>query len=361
MFCIFAWCNKKSNDFESVIPFSIISESVCEYNPSDRITIVFLYGLEFLSEEYIDDLQRNKFKIINFETNFSSIVKEYHNIDTFFSEYERNCFLRWIVLDKLSAKSSFEQIWHFDGDIIFHDSLQAIAKDTKGKTFVLQGCPAFSSIAEPEWFAAYRKELRAFDRDICGYSSIANSHKAQFKENDRRLCNISLFRNPIGSDQDLFQYLISSQKIIQASSAQVFDSTLFFVQNPLIIGDWDNLQEDGSYHSIQLDAQGRLSVGNKHIPFVHYQNDFCNFAQTFLFLKNTCMQDHIPPYIRIRKEKMAISFQFKILRKILYNFGMKQLSRKQLIATLMADDKHNQESSLIKMLNFLKRRTSNLS
>ena len=92
---------------------------------------------------------------------YHRICKLFPNIVNYYSFYEANCFIRWLVFREIISKENlnFKQIWHLDSDIILHTSLDNIAKDTKGKTFMLQGSPCFMSISDKSWFDTFEKEL----------------------------------------------------------------------------------------------------------------------------------------------------------------------------------------------------------
>ena len=100
-----------------------------------------------------------------------------------------------------------------------------------------------------------------------------------------KLCNVSLYRNPLGSDQDLLQYLISSEKIKQSMATEIFTSELFYVQNFLNIDYWIAYHNLSNNEKITFGKQKELIYNNKMIPFIHYQGDFTGIAFYYLFLK----------------------------------------------------------------------------
>ena len=190
--------------------------------------MVVLEGMDRFSDHYLYSLERLGFTLIDYSKPFKNIVARYPRIAKKYSAFEKNCFLRWIAFKDLFLNSGDQQFWHLDSDVVLHTSLEELAEDTKNKTFMLQGCPALVSIADPTWFQSYESHLCNLDKDIAGYSNEAFARKPACKSRDLELANQSLYRNQLGSDQDLLEYLVSSGQIPQATSREIFDSEYYF-------------------------------------------------------------------------------------------------------------------------------------
>jgi hypothetical protein len=298
-----------------------------------RLTIVMLEGMHLLSPDYIHTLESLGFDLVDYSEAFQTIVRDYSTIDSHYSHYERNCLLRWVALKQLSAGRSpapvHTQCWHLDSDVVLHTSLDELAADTAGKTFMLQGCPVLVSIADPRWFDRYEDNLKALNDDITGYSALAWAERNQCIQRDFLLANQSLYRNPIGSDQDLLEYLVSAQKIPQATAASIFDSRFYFIQNPLSIRRWhaaqyqpaaagpSSLSPTGAHFTI--DEKSGIHIGAKQVPFTHFQNTFALYAGVYLTVRDL----HLPGWLSrrilqysIRDEVFHTGLLFKLIAKI---------------------------------------------
>jgi hypothetical protein len=115
------------------------------------------------------------------------------------------------------------------------------------------------------------------------YSNDAFEQKAACKLRDRELVNSSSYRNPIGSDQDLLEFLVSSEQIPQSSKAIIFDSRFYFIENALCLDEWHR-DQIGSRRGrfIADDVNGVIQIANKSVPFTHFQSDFTRYAAAYL-------------------------------------------------------------------------------
>lgn len=199
MFYTSAWVfNNDEQEFRNLVPLDFLGKSLKLFNSTINFKIIFLEGYEFLSKEYLNELKGYGFELVDASIQFKNICNRFPSIINFFSHYERNCFLRWIVLKNfIKNEKNITQFWHLDSDIVLYTALDEIAEDTKGKTFMLQGCPAFISISDFRWFDIYEDELLKFEKDIKGYSQSAYNEKKICKLNDYELSNLSMYRNPL--------------------------------------------------------------------------------------------------------------------------------------------------------------------
>lgn len=352
MFYTSVWCTVSENDFRNAVPLELLGKSLQKYNSTVGFTIVVLEGMDLLSHEYINDLKNLGFSIIDYHKEFDEVKRQYANIVDFYSPYERNCFLRWVAFRKIiEENSTLQQFWHLDSDVIMHTSLDVLAEDTQGKTFVLQGCPVLVSVSDMGWFESYEKELMKLNADIIAYSEKAAKEKPFIKINDPVLCNESLYRNPIGSDQDFLEYLVSSKKIMQDGSEEIFNSAFYFIQNILSLNTWHHHQLNSGIPDFRQEDDLIITIGNKKVPFIHYQNTFCAYADVFNFLKKIGIKGVLLKWImkyKIHDEKFSISSAFKVISKRMRKHKLAS-TRKQLVS-----DFNNRPNKIADIMNFIK-------
>lgn len=234
---------------------------------------------------------------------FTEIASHYPNLRKRYRHAWFNCFMRWLILEKFFDG----QMVHIDGDIVFHIPFDELKKDLRDKTFVLQGCPAFTSIADKKWFEVYREELDKLEADINGYSTIAAHGKKRRRATDKELDNVSLYENPFRHEQDFIEYLIASRKLPQEKVQSEFTLS----ENPLSF--WYFHKEIGE------------------IPFTHYQGTFCFWANIYLTAKRLFLH-WLPFKYIIRGTKFIIPFEAKVMYKFCQWFGL--YSRKEIIEKL---------------------------
>lgn len=354
------WCIKDEASFRQSIPFELLGESMQKYQSSFPVKVVVLEGYDKLSPSYLKKLESLGFKLINYDDRYQKIIERFPNISRHFSRYERNCFLRWIVFkDIVDKKPEPEQFWHLDSDIVLHASLDALAFDTAGKTFMLEGCPVLVSVSDFSWFKTYETELNKFENDIIGYSNIAESQRSFCRKNDRKLCNLSLYRNPIGSDQDFLEYLVSSQKIKQDTSSVIFDSSFHFVQNPLVFSFWDDLQNPKNTNAFaKEEPDGEIRYGNKRIPFTHFQNTFCYTANIYRFLARLGLMK-IPVVRKLIgfKTKFRPTLASKIVSRTTTILKVRK-KRGEIIRFLLRYNKRTGQPHLVELINFLNEKSA---
>ncbi len=314
-----AWYNKDDDSFRAQIPFEkliplrLLGQSVIKYKPQARVRVVILEGYENISPNYIKELRALGLDMVDYTAEFKKIVSQYPKIKNYYSKFERNCFLRWIAFKNIIAKEGAKdkQFWHLDSDVILHASLDEIAEDTKGKTFMLQGCPALVSVSDFSWFETYERELKKLEGNIIGYSEEASSKKEDLRKNETELCNQTLYRNPIGSDNDLLGYIVGAGIIKQDNISKVFDFRFSYYQNLLAYTRWHSLQP-----------------GNKPLAFVHYQGTFCFFANIYYILAKLGIEKWVITRYLItfnaEKAKFVISPTARVVWKLGRIFGLKR-------------------------------------
>ncbi len=214
---IVAWCKTNSEDFESNVPLHFVGKRNLKLGFKNNINILFLGGYKLLGDQYKKSLIDLGFSLFDCSDIFSGFDKKYFQLDRF-GDYEKKCFLRWLVIKKFF---SGEKIVHYDGDIVFNQDPAVIEKLVKNKTFILQGCPAFTVISDLDWFKQYEEQLNLFVRDIEGYSKNAWEERKGWEVTFKTRWAGSRFREIIWSDQDFLSHLLHTGRIKQDSVESV--------------------------------------------------------------------------------------------------------------------------------------------
>jgi len=351
------WCLENEEALRRHIPFDELGKSLRDHNSSATIMIVVLEGFNKLSNAFLDHLLSLGFETFDYSAEFDRIVNRFPNIARRYSRYERNCFLRWIAFKEITDGKR-AQFWHIDSDVVLHASLDAIASDTSGKTFMLEGCPVLVSVSEREWFRTYETELTKLDADIDGYSAKAWARKPICKMNDPALANQSLFRNPLGSDQDFLEYLISSKTLTQDPASVIFSSRFHWVQNPLVFSLWDRLQAaPEAFPMARTERDGGISYAGKRVPFIHHQGgEFSQLAIIYLtMVKFGLMRFRIIRNLldfNIVETSFRLSPAAKIVLKLSKVFGSR-CPRSEMIRLLLSHDRHSKEMHIVELINFI--------
>jgi len=355
MFFVFAWCLGDEASFNEAVPLDLVAESYRRHGSTVPLSVVVLEGHAALSRPYLERLQGMGLRIIDFSAGFTRILAAYPNLCARYSHYERNCFLRWIAFQEICRSRGIAgQVWHLDGDVILHASTDAIAEDTAGKTFVLQGCPVLVSISDPNWFSLYAGELRKLEADIDGYSAQAQARKSAISARDRELCNVTPYRNPLGSDQDLLEYLVSAEILPQDRAERVFASRFYFIQNPLVARYWDAMQSGASRARVSESPRGELRVGERIIPFTHYQNSFCHYCAIHLALARMGLGRFTPHFIAPGDSgEGGATRGFRAVSSLLRKAGVKIPTRRRLILELAGKNPGASATRLAEVLNRL--------
>lgn len=230
---IIAWCKTNNIDFENFVPLEFVGKRNLKLGFQNNINVLFLEGFSFLSSGYKDSLKSLGYVLHDVSDIYLKLDQKYRKLDRF-GDYEKKCFLRWPVIETFFSN---EKIVHYDGDIIFNEDPKVILNKVKDKTFVLQGCPAFTVISDKIWFCQYKKELDFFAQDIEKYSADAWKKRIGWEVTFKTRWAGSRFRKIITSDQDFISHLIHTGSIKQDSVEDLslrLNDYMFF-ENPLFI------------------------------------------------------------------------------------------------------------------------------
>ena len=286
---VVAWCSTNSEDFETQIPLKFVGKRNQQLGFSNDINVLFIKGYDLLSDDYKKSLSELGYTLHNCSSLFLEFDKKYSQLNRF-GDYERNNFLRWLIIEKFFAR---EKIVHYDGDIVFNEDPAVIAKKIEGKTFILQGCPAFTVISNPSWFDQYKEELNLFTQDIEKYSKKAWEERTGWEVTFKTRWSGSRFREIIWSDQDFLSHLMHTGRIIQdpVEKVQLCLQDYILFENPLFIHMYDE-NFPFSYHRekgidffsfVRIDGQDCFY--KKRVLFWHMQSCFNFYLSKFIFRK----------------------------------------------------------------------------
>ena len=287
---IVAWCRTNEKDFENFVPLRFVGKRNKKLGFSNDFNVLFLEGYDLLGQAYKNELKELGYILHDVSCLYSEVKKKYSQLDRF-GDYEKKCFLRWLVIDKVFLG---EEIIHYDGDIVFNENPEIIAKKIRGKTFVLQGCPAFTSIANQEWFEQYKKELDLFVKNVEKYSKAAWQERKGWEVTFKTRWAGSRFREIISSDQDFLSHLIHTGRIIQDSVEDVslcLQDYIFF-ENPLFIHMYDDNFSYKYYRKNDIDyflckrEDAQDCFYHKRVLFWHMQSCFNFYLAKFILRKS---------------------------------------------------------------------------
>lgn len=354
MFYTSAWCLTTEDDFESKVPLLLLGQSITNFNSQYRLSVLFLEGFNKLSSNYKKQLFVRNIDVIDYSTQFSNIVSQYKKISEYYSHYERNCLLRWVAFHEYLKKNKCNQFYHIDSDIILHTSLERLANEAAGLTFMTLGCPVFLTISDFNWFDIYIRELSVLNYDASKYLINNNITIEMCRENDRKKFNISLFRDPIGSDQDLLEYLISSNILIQSDYNLITNREFYYVQNPLHFSQMSSYLKIAPGEIVTCDEHGSLSYAGKLIPFTHFQGSFCfRTAKIYLLVRQFSFLNNYLPKILLPFRISSAGYSVPLISKLLLMlFKNRYRTRSEIIQALMSRDSLGQ-IELVKLLNII--------
>ena len=333
------WNKFNTTDFEEKIPLNFIAQRYRSRNFKAKFDLLFLEGMEKLSADYLNDLNQNGFLAHDVSKIFNSYSKKYSTLDRF-GDYEKKCFLRWLVLQEYFQG---EKIIHFDGDLILNEDPAAFLTKINGRTFVLQGCPAFTAINDPRWFCCYEENLDLLSKNIDEYSIKAWQEREGWRQSETLKWAGQRNRQIITSDQDLISHLIHTDRIVQDNPKNIISdfSDYFLFENPLFFNLYSPWNE---YLPCQYLKDGEDErIGGKKVLFWHMQNDFVNYLNIFLIFKNYLKFLHtrlpnnliyknilIPeapepspfsPAIKFCHKDFVVNQTFRLLKKYLPNYN----------------------------------------
>ncbi len=284
MIYVFVWTKTDEHAFERSVPLLWHGEYLRKMGWSNEITLVFLEGLNVLSKNYRRKLEILGYQILDCHMVVNNIITHNYPQMKHFRQTSKFWFLRWNVLYHLIQEGIAPQnVIHLDGDVIFMNDPHKIQQDVAGKTFVLEGCPAFTSLSREDWFQVWQKELTLFLENRKRYEFTALAEKEEPTRPSREFCSIYCYEHGRFEDQDMLQFLISAGRLPQARTEEIFNSSFYWVQNPLFPDEWFVEQKCGSVKKI-VEKEGASFVGQKQVAFYHFQSNFTIYCHHWMLL-----------------------------------------------------------------------------
>ena len=310
---ICCWCDRDAETFESRVPLTFSGTRNAKLGFENRIDILFLSGLELLTEAYQEGLKNVGYRLHDVSGIYREFATRFSPLNRF-GDYEKKCFLRWPVI---SSYFPGEPIVHYDGDVVFNEDPAVIARLLSLRTFVLQGCPALTAIRDESWFAQYQEQLNLFVKDIEGYSKRAWKERVGWEISEFGKWAGQRDREIISSDQDLLSHLIHTDRIVQDMPSLVMQDLQSYsvFENPLYLHRDDSSVRQAKYERIS----GIDYIDGRRVLLWHMQSDFTKYLSTFVFMKR---------YLRWTRMKTTNHIVKTGLDTRLYNFYIRRLRAK---------------------------------
>lgn len=204
------WADSK--DFELHVPVEFVGKRNLALGLDNNFHLLFLYGCEKLSKQYLESLKSLGYVLHDASKVYEELDKKYSKLNCF-SRYDKNCFLRWLVIDEYFPG---EKVILYDGDIVFNEDPEVIKQKVLGKTFVLQGGPGNTFISDRGWFEIYRKCLDVFDcvgkfiNEQEFISHLVDKKLLPQDDFEDALKDYVVFENPLwprrGKNSEVFEY-----------------------------------------------------------------------------------------------------------------------------------------------------------
>ena len=287
---IVAWCNTNEIDFENFVPLNFVGQRNLKLGYSNDIHILFLQGLDRLSDKYKKSLSDLGFTIQDCSKIYNEVAKKYYQFDQWNNSYRKNTLLKWVVVGRFL---NGENVVHYDGDIVFNEDPKVIAQKLEGKTFVLQGCPAFTVISNHEWFNQYEEHLGLFANDMEGYCNKAWEERKGWEITFKMRWAGSRFSKIFLHDQDLISHLIHTGRMVQDSvediSLALWDYITF--ENPLFIHMYDDnfpyryIRENNVDYFLCKREDAQDCFYKKRVLFWHMQSCFNFYLAKYILRK----------------------------------------------------------------------------
>ncbi len=133
----------------------------------DKLHILLVGQTDAIPEGVLESL-RSSCVVHDVAREYDALAAEFPNVmTTFGGPYSifGFGFLRWLLIDRVFPG---EPVLCYDGDIVHNVALDDLAQAFQGITRTATST-CFASIADPEWFRAWRRNLGLLDSDFSGF------------------------------------------------------------------------------------------------------------------------------------------------------------------------------------------------
>lgn len=329
----FMWTTVAGDELEQNVPVLWHGEHLRRNGWSNPITLCFMHGLELLSSGYKECLRELGYELVDCAPLVTEITARYPQCRQL-STTSRFWFLRWNVLQILASERGLATVVHLDGDVVLLASPSDLLRDIVGKTFMLQGCPALTVISDMTWFNVWQEEFARFLSDRKAYIAKALQEKELPVKPDREYCNICAYGQNRFEDQDMLEYLIAAGQLPQARTAEVFETDFYWIQNPLLPGEWHQ-EQVGAALKQAVERNGVGWVGDKRIALYHFQKSFTGYCRTWRLLNSLSLGKVAPllkPAGSARRNSSLVSaagqltdmLNLRVSRRVVYEFAFQR-------------------------------------
>jgi len=313
---ICCWCDTDANRFENHVPVLFSGSRNLRLGFSNEIDLLFLSGYELLAEDYKSGLREVGYTLHDLARIYSEVESKYSSLQRF-SNHVIKYFLRWLVISAYLGK---EPIIHYDGDIVFNEDPVVIGKLLKGRTFVLQGCPALTVITDQSWFSQYKDHLAVFANDIEGYSTNAWKERVGSEITERGKWAGRRDSEIFLHDQDFLSHLIHTDRIVQDRPSEILQDLRSYIvfENPLYMDGYENNLHDVLYRrNRDIDY-----IDSRRVLFWHMQGYFIHYLGKYIVAKRFIPKNCIT--------RMSNDVEKKDLYSYLYGLFCRHLRREPL-------------------------------
>jgi|AGTN01.1.fsa_nt_gi hypothetical protein len=267
------WIKTDAAASESHVPTLWIGRRNVKLGSKNDLQVVLLDGYDRLGDAYREALIDTGYRVIDGSKAYRELSAKYPGLDRF-GEYEKKCFLRWLVIKELYGRSPFI---HYDGDVVFNETPENLERRFGKHTFLMQGCPCFSVIRDPAWMEIYEHSLDRFVADVEAYSEEAWAKREGYQRSALERWSGTRYRPVITSDQDLISHLIHTGQLPQDSPKEImrnnrdvmmFESPLYFFFHYMDMMPMTYERRDGMDY-----------FNGRKVAFWHMQFDFVNYLK----------------------------------------------------------------------------------
>ena len=303
---IVAWNKGDEVAFERHVPLLFNARRNRIIGSSKSFDLVFLEGMDKLSDKYKAVLSSSGYVLHDASVIYASLCDRYRNLERF-GNYERNCFLRWLVIHQYFGNVPFI---HYDGDVVFNETPEVLEAAFEGLTFILQGCPALTCVNDPSWLPRYTEQLDLFYNAMESYSHVAWMKRAEYVHDFKEKNGCLWDRELISSDQDLLQYTTLAGYLPQDSAATVNSRCgLALFQNPIRIARDIALPLPLTYER----RNGIDYIGGCKVALWHMQSSFCDYMGYADYRKRLLVRGRTFEHERPRP---PLYFSYRIFRRL---------------------------------------------
>jgi len=312
-----AWWNTPE-DFEQN-PLHCLASSIRGLVSEEKM-VLLINDADKLCPDYKELCDFLGVEIVNVAGMKSRVANTYPQL-ALYSNFEANCFMRWLFIEEYLKKAAqpIKDVLIVDGDILFLIKPEYLINAFTGTTFVLQGCPALTFLSEPlEWLDKYVNNLSYFVQNIEPFSQQLWDNKESKASQVPEPGDFS--RNPLASDQDLISALIINRLLPQDDITEIRKrNRIYMAENPLYMFHYYQQNSRRSF-TFQKEPSGEITINGDCISHLHFQTSFTDYCCRALYSK---------PNLPIRVPNLYAESSQSFLRK-----GLNMLLRKYYTYTL---------------------------